>query len=401
MIDFDASDEENYNEEEINSDSQESDDANKIEFPDVAPPSNKNDEVNTIYLEQSEDESNIGSENEEENNDESESKGVKEEILKQRNKVDFQVTDTDAIRMVETFKSIGSSTFELASLADITAKEVRKVIEVGEKKSEDIQEITDLYYENKNELLTVLIKFKEYFDGENNILSRIADLENAIQHNYGKFSTSIDIMAEMHTNTIEKGLHDLVKKIDLITKGVNVDSIIKNINTNVNGKFKSVKLDALENTLKRFEKLNNDLIVAAEILNGDKNGKKGLFYALSDQLEKTDGFLKDLKNKFNYIGMISAFFVGAVLSGGGMFAYLSTHNIFEANLDNAIKVSKTLDDLKNKYKGYDGFTKKYGLDGNKKAGFGYFKNNGHPYFSYDKNMKVYNMHGKYFVDLGE
>ena len=400
MIDFDATDEKDYNENESDPGLENSDEKNKSDFPGIVPPSNKDDETNTVYLQQSKNELNIDN-NENENSNKPRINSVKKEILKQRNKVDFQVTDTDAIRMVETFKSIGSSTFELASLADITAKEVRKVIEVGEKKAEDIKEITNLYYENKDEFLEVLLKFKEYFNSDDNIISKIKKLEDAIQYNYGKFSTSLDIMSEMHTNTIEKGLHDLVKKIDSITEGVNVDSIIKNINTNVNGKLKTVNLDALESTLKRFEKLNNDLIVAAEILNGDKNGKKGLFYALSDQLEKTDGFLKNLKKKFNYIGMISAFFVGAVLSGGGMFAYLSTHNIFEANLDNAIKVSKTLDDLKNKYKGYDAFTKKYGLDGNKKAGFGYFENNGHPYFSYDKNIKVYNMHGKYFVDLGE
>lgn len=385
-IDFDEEDLNNYDEDD-------NDDLEEKDIPKIAPPINNNEE-NIVYLKQSEENTTSLDE------DEEEPKSVKEEILKQRNKVNFEVTDTDAIRMVETFKTIGTSTFELASLAETTIREVEKVIEIGEKKSDDIGEIANFYYENKEEFLQVFMLFKEYFDSDDNIIKKISRLERLIQDNYGKFSTSLDAMSVIHTNVIKNNLSELTKKIGKISDNVDVESIINNINININKKFENVKLDKLDESLNNFEKLNKSFLENSVLLNGTKDGKRGLFFALSDQLDIMNNALKTTKKKFNLFGIVSAFFLGVALSGTAVFWYQSSNNIFAANLDNQIKISKKLKDLESKYKGYDGFINMYGLKGNKKAGFGYFDNNEHPYFFYSPDMKVYSIGGKNYVDLG-
>jgi len=316
----------------------------------------------------------------EESKDENSQTAMDEVVKKQREaRYNFALSDSDAMRMVETFNNIGTKTYELASVSNVVIKEIKKVIKLLENKNEDISEITDEYYETKKELLLVVKNLEKFFSDKNGIIPNLIELEKTIQNNYLNFSKNLEAMSDIHKKDIADNLKELYKEIAKITDGIDVDEILKNINTNVDKEFKNVNLNTMDKIVKQFKEFSNDMNNIYYLLEG-KDGKNGIFYRLSDQLYTANEYLLNFKKKSDYILAIGSFLAGISLafaltffyfsqkSENGILTYISKIQIGSDSYNEFLKTTK---------------------DNRKSIGFGFFKDTKKPYIFFDKSKHEY------------
>ncbi len=300
------------------------------------------------------------------------------------------ISDTDAIRMVETFNTIKTSTFELSSLSNIVIQEVQKLIELGKEKSDDISEVSKKYEESKNALAQTVKQLKDYLIDDNSVIGRLQELETKIQQNYLKFSKNMKALGDNHRSTINNSLDEINTRLDNISKGIDTEKLGKFINTELQTKINKIDITALKEVEETFKQLDNSFKQTAQLLNGEKGGKKGLYYSLSEQLENANIYINKYRKMVNKSMITATLLIG--ITTGVVFTYIFTTQQYANKLNNDIfqisrKNNNKIISIEQSNKAFKDFMIKnkfnYG-----DIGFGRFEKSNTPYFFYNPKKMI-------------
>lgn len=311
----------------------------------------------------------------------------------------------EAMRMVQTFNSIYETSTDLASMMNVVIASAKEVIALGKKKSSDISQATKEYRDTYTKLEKQLKLIKDYLDTNQQMADELSSMKESLSDEFAALNTQILEAQGKYVEEIETYTGKLATVLRNLAQNIDFTSVNKNIREEVE---KIVRDSAIGEMKKTFDNFDTAYFTVADALHqlAGSDSSKGLLYEFGDVVDNLDAKLAKTKRWVNWNSVAVSFLLGISLSMTATYIYAS-HDyekrlnslLVEENIRASSTWSKKYEELREASKGYMDFKMRYGLS--EKENFGYFDDNGVPYFSFSGDRKPFRLGDRIYVEFGE
>ena len=121
-------------------------------------------------------------------------------------KVEFKKppAENEAIRMMSTFNSIYEASTELATMVNAVLSEVKKVIEIGDKKAVDIGVVAKEYQAAFLKIQKVLEESPKSFEAVKHIADEISSMKNELVEEFDSLNKNILLAQDKYVGRIDE-----------------------------------------------------------------------------------------------------------------------------------------------------------------------------------------------------
>ncbi|MDD5373351.1 MAG: hypothetical protein PHO62_08005 [Sulfurimonas sp.] len=312
-------------------------------------------------------------------------------------------SENAAMRMIETFTSVYDTATELAATMNVVITEARGVIALAKKSGADTKEISASYEAGVLKINKQLAAAQKYFELNKNIAKDLSLMKDELREEFEGLNSSLESAYEKYIGDISAALEGLSFKLQNFSQNIDLSGFEKVVKAEIEKVIKSSTLNRVEAAFDRIDKSFFLLEDGVTRLAGLDN-KKGLLEEFKEEVYSLEEKLKKIKARSSFLTLISSFFLGGALVGGGVWVALSfsfdnrmSHLLSEHTVNLNEAFLEKMKDNAAAHKGYDAFAKKYGLGG--RFGFTYDDGSKKSYLYYPVDAKGSRDNSRVFIEM--